>query len=63
MEHERPLIDAEFAINENGSGVLGKDGRKLAITMQAGQKVQQHFQLEVTGPGDGGALAHSRLAR
>ncbi len=51
VEHERPLIDAEFAINENGSGVLGKDGRKLAITMQAGQKVQQHFQLEVTGPG------------
>jgi len=51
VEHERPLIDAEFAINENGSGVLGKDGRKLAITMQAGQRVQQHFQLEVTGPG------------
>src|SRR3954470_19837172 len=25
VEHERPLIDAEFAINENGSGVLGKD--------------------------------------
>jgi len=51
VEHERALIDAEFAINENGSGVLSRDGRKLAITMQAGQKVQQHFQLEVTGPG------------
>ena len=51
VEHERALIDAEFAINENGSGVLGKDGKKLAITMQAGQKVQQHFQLEATGPG------------
>jgi acetylornithine deacetylase/succinyl-diaminopimelate desuccinylase-like protein len=51
VEHEKPLIDAEFAINENGSGVLDKNGKRLAITMQAGQKVQQHFQLEVTGPG------------
>ena len=51
VEHEKPLIDAEFAINENGSGVLDKNGKRLAITMQAGQKVQQHFQLQVTGPG------------
>jgi len=51
VEHEKPLIDAEFAINENGSGVLDKNGKRVAITMQAGQKVQQHFQLEATGPG------------
>ncbi len=51
VEHERPLIDAEFAINENGSGVLDKNGKRVAITMQAGQKVQQHFKLEVTSPG------------
>jgi acetylornithine deacetylase/succinyl-diaminopimelate desuccinylase-like protein len=51
VEHERPLIDAEFAINENGSGVLDRNGKRVAITMQAGQKVQQHFKLEVTSPG------------
>ena len=51
VEHERALIDAEFALNENGSGVLDKNGKRIAITMQAGQKVQQHFQLEVTSPG------------
>jgi acetylornithine deacetylase/succinyl-diaminopimelate desuccinylase-like protein len=51
VEHERPMIDAEFAINENGSGILDKNGKRLAITMQAGQKVQQHFRLQVTGPG------------
>ncbi len=51
VEHERPLIDAAFAINENGSGILDKNGKRIAITMQAGQKVQQHFKLEVTSPG------------
>jgi acetylornithine deacetylase/succinyl-diaminopimelate desuccinylase-like protein len=51
VEHERPLIDAEFALNENGSGVLDEKGKRIAITMQAGQKVQQHFQLQTTGPG------------
>ncbi len=51
VEHERSLIDAEFAINENGSGIMDKTGKRLAITMQAGQKIQQHFRLQVTGPG------------
>ena len=51
VEHEKPLIDAEFAINENGSGILDRNGRRVAITMQAGQKVQQHFRLQVTSPG------------
>ena len=51
VDHERALIDAEFAINENGSGVLDRNGKRQAITMQAGQKVQQHFQMEVTEPG------------
>jgi acetylornithine deacetylase/succinyl-diaminopimelate desuccinylase-like protein len=51
VEHERALIDADFAINENGSGILDKNRKPVAIAMQAGQKVQQHFQLEVTGPG------------
>lgn len=51
VEHEPALIDADFAINENGSGILDKNHKPVAIAMQAGQKIQQHFQLETTGPG------------
>jgi len=51
LEHERDLIEADFAINENGSGRLDAEGNHVAITMQAGQKVRQLFQLEVTGNG------------
>jgi acetylornithine deacetylase/succinyl-diaminopimelate desuccinylase-like protein len=51
LQHDRPLIDAAFAINENGSGVLDKSGKRIAIAMQAGQKVQQHFRLTLTDPG------------
>ncbi|MEY4879919.1 MAG: hypothetical protein RJB62_1388 [Pseudomonadota bacterium] len=51
LEHHRDLIDAGFAINENGSGRLDAAGNHVAITMQAGQKVRQLFQLETTGAG------------
>jgi acetylornithine deacetylase/succinyl-diaminopimelate desuccinylase-like protein len=51
LQHHRPLIDAAFAINENGSGVLDAAGRPVAITMQAGQRVRQMFRLELSGPG------------
>jgi acetylornithine deacetylase/succinyl-diaminopimelate desuccinylase-like protein len=50
LQNNRALIDAAFALNENGSGVL-RQGKPIAITMQAGQKVRQQFQLEVSGPG------------
>lgn len=50
LGHHRTLIDSAFAINENGSGVL-RAGERVAITMQAGQKVRQLFQLDVAGPG------------
>jgi acetylornithine deacetylase/succinyl-diaminopimelate desuccinylase-like protein len=51
LEHERELIDADFAINENGSGRLDEEGNHVAITMQEGQKVRQLFQVELTGSG------------
>jgi acetylornithine deacetylase/succinyl-diaminopimelate desuccinylase-like protein len=50
LQNHRQLIDAAFALNENGSGVL-RQGKPVAITMQAGQKVRQQFQLELAGPG------------
>jgi acetylornithine deacetylase/succinyl-diaminopimelate desuccinylase-like protein len=49
--HERQLIDAEFALNEGGGGRLDPNGEPLALTIQAGEKFPQDYQLEVTNPG------------
>ena len=49
--HQRELIDAAFAINEGGTGELGADGSRVALDVQAGEKVSQNFRLEVTNPG------------
>ena len=49
--HERQAIDAEFALNEVGSGVLDPEGRRVALQVQAGEKTSQNFRLEVTNPG------------
>ncbi len=57
LEHRRDLLDAEFALNEGGGGAL-KNGRRLANTVQASEKVFQSFQLEITNPG-----GHSSLPR
>ncbi|MDB5735802.1 MAG: family metallo-hydrolase [Alphaproteobacteria bacterium] len=50
-EHERALIDAEFALNEGGGGRLDKDGKALIMTVQAAEKFPQNYTLEVTNPG------------
>jgi acetylornithine deacetylase/succinyl-diaminopimelate desuccinylase-like protein len=55
LRHHRPLIDAEFAINEGGGGHL-KGGRHLLNEVQASEKVYQDFTLEVTNPGGHSSL-------
>lgn len=51
LEHHRELIEAEFALNENGNGILDENGERVAVLLQAGQKVSQTFELEVINPG------------
>jgi acetylornithine deacetylase/succinyl-diaminopimelate desuccinylase-like protein len=51
LKHHRALIDVEFALNEGGSGVLDKSGRRVRINIQAGEKVFQSYRIEVTNPG------------
>lgn len=51
LQHHRPLIDAELALNEGGGGVPDKNGKPLLHSIQAGEKVFQSFELEVTNPG------------
>jgi acetylornithine deacetylase/succinyl-diaminopimelate desuccinylase-like protein len=55
IEHHRPLIDAELAINEGGSGV-SKNGRYLVNEVQAAEKVYQDFRLEVRNAGGHSSL-------
>jgi acetylornithine deacetylase/succinyl-diaminopimelate desuccinylase-like protein len=51
VKNHRDLIDAEFALNEGGGGRLDEKGKRIALTIQAGEKVYQDFTLTVTSPG------------
>src|SRR3977135_57786 len=56
LRNHRNLIDAEFALNEGGNGLLDKNGNYLRMSIQAGEKVFQTYQLEVTNPGGHSSL-------
>ncbi len=49
--HERALIDAEFGLNEGGWGAMTEDGKRIALGINAGEKLSQNYQLEVINPG------------
>jgi acetylornithine deacetylase/succinyl-diaminopimelate desuccinylase-like protein len=57
LQNHRDLIDAAFALNEGGGGVI-QNGRRLSQEVQASEKVYQSFRLEVTNRG-----GHSSLPR
>ncbi|MCG2584324.1 M20/M25/M40 family metallo-hydrolase [Massilia sp. TS11] len=50
-ENRRALIDAEFAINEGAWGELDASGKRVSMTVQAGEKTTQNYRLEVTNRG------------
>ena len=50
LQNHRPLIDAEFAINEGGGGEL-RNGRPVLNRVQTSEKVPMNFRLEVTNKG------------
>ncbi len=43
-------LDAEFALNEGAGGRI-ENGKRVFLGVQAGEKVYQDYQLEVTNPG------------
>jgi acetylornithine deacetylase/succinyl-diaminopimelate desuccinylase-like protein len=49
--HERDLIDAQFALNEIAYGVLDGQGKRVVMEVEAGEKTDQDYRLEVTNPG------------
>jgi acetylornithine deacetylase/succinyl-diaminopimelate desuccinylase-like protein len=51
VANRRELIDAAFALNEGAAGELDATGNRIALEIQAGEKMAQNFRLEVTNPG------------
>ena len=51
VDHERPLIDAQFALTEGGWGEMDASGKRIALGINAGEKLPRDYQLEVTSPG------------
>ena len=56
LKNHRSLIDAEFALNEGGGALLDRNGNHQRMTIQAGEKVFQSYQLEATNPGGHSSL-------
>ena len=50
LENRRELIDAEYALNEGGGGIL-ENGRRVSHTVQASEKKYLDFTLEATNEG------------
>ena len=50
-QNKRDLIDAAFALNEGAGGNLDAQGKRIAHTIQAGEKSSFSFKIEATNPG------------
>jgi acetylornithine deacetylase/succinyl-diaminopimelate desuccinylase-like protein len=51
VETHRDVLSAAFVLNEGAGGELGKDGKHVALQIQAGEKVYQDFALEASDVG------------
>jgi acetylornithine deacetylase/succinyl-diaminopimelate desuccinylase-like protein len=49
--HEHALIDAQFALNEGGGGLLDAQGRPVMLSVEAAEKTPQNYDLVVINPG------------
>lgn len=50
-KNRRELIDAAYALNEGAGGELNAAGKRVSMTVQAGEKVAQNYRLEVVNRG------------
>jgi acetylornithine deacetylase/succinyl-diaminopimelate desuccinylase-like protein len=50
-KNKRDLIDAAFAVNEGGGGLLDKAGKPIYLGIQVGEKLPQNYTLQVVNPG------------
>jgi len=51
LEHHPEMLQAGFALNEGAGGQLDAQANRIALNVQAGEKVYQDYTLELTNPG------------
>jgi acetylornithine deacetylase/succinyl-diaminopimelate desuccinylase-like protein len=51
LDTQPQVLDAQFALNEGVGGELDKDGKPVALQIQAGEKVYQDFALDASDVG------------
>lgn len=51
LKNHPSMLDAAFAINEGGKGLLNEAGEHTLFGVEAGQKIYQDFTLKTTAPG------------
>jgi acetylornithine deacetylase/succinyl-diaminopimelate desuccinylase-like protein len=51
VENHRELIDAEFALNEDDTGIYTEHGKPVVVQIEAAEKIYADFELTVTNPG------------
>ena len=51
LQHHPETLQAAFALNEGAGGQLDANANRIALNVQAGEKVYQDFTLELTNPG------------
>ena len=56
LKNHRDLIDAEFALNADGGGVVTQNGKPFVVEMGASEKLYADYELEVTNPGGHSSL-------
>ena len=56
FQHHRDLVEAEFALNHDGSSVVSDHGKPLYYELDGTEKVYGDYQLMVTNPGGHSSL-------
>jgi acetylornithine deacetylase/succinyl-diaminopimelate desuccinylase-like protein len=56
LQHQRPLIDAEFVLNHDGSSIVSEHGKPLYYELDGTEKVYGDYQLMTTNPGGHSSL-------
>ncbi len=56
LKNHRELIDAEFALNHDGGGILAEHGKPVTMEIDAAEKLYADYQLTVTNPGGHSSL-------
>jgi len=62
LKNHRELVDAEFALNADGGGVITEKGKPFVVAMGASEKLYADYELAVTNPGGHSSMPTSENA-